>query len=88
MRFPFLGTAGKIFTIIPSMASNSTDGWENLPLYLLYSVQGLVISGGNMLISLSIIRYEALRTSKEYLVMLSLSLADTCTLGGFLVAGK
>ena len=67
--------------------SNLTDGWENLPAYLSYSVQGFVIGSSNMLIALSILRYEALRTSKEYLIMLGLSLADSFNMSGFLAAG-
>ena len=69
------------------MAQNVTDGWENLPAYISYSIQGFLIGSGNLLIVLCILRYEALRSNKEYIIMMALSLADTINMTGFLTAG-
>ena len=59
----------------------------NLPSYMAYTLGGAVIGSSNMIILLSIAKYEALRTSKTYVLIMALSLADASNMLAFVTAG-
>ena len=67
--------------------SSSLPGIENFPVYIVYSVGGIIIGASNMLIFSSIARYEALRTNKVYVLIMAQSLADSTHMLAFTTAG-
>ena len=64
------------------------DGWGSLWQYIAYMIEGLTIGGSNLFIVIVILRFFALRSAKEYLIVGGLSLADACYLIGYLLAGE
>lgn len=69
-------------------ASADERGWEFLWYFVATLIQGLVVGGSNLFIVLVILRFKALRQAKEYLVIMSLSLADGIHMIGFIAAGR
>ena len=69
---------------------NSTSieiGWDKLPIYIIWSLEFVAIGVPNLLIVLAIVRHQALRDRKEYIIILGLCLADFIYVGSFFVAG-
>ena len=74
------------------MANNSTewsyDDWQMLWVSTTYGAQGVVIGISNLFIVFVVLRFKALREAKEYLVIMSLSLADGCNMLGYALGGN
>ena len=54
--------------------------WDKIWVYIAYVVVGVIVGGTNLFVVFLVLHFKALRTSKEYLVVLSLSLADGCNM--------
>ncbi len=54
---------------------------------ILYIIEGLVIGGSNLIIVITVVRFQALRNNKGYLILMGLSFADTCNMSGYALAG-
>ncbi len=71
------------------MANNTiSNGWSNVPNYIIYICEGVVIGLTNLLIVLVIGYYSALRTRKEYLMIAGQALADGINQIPYLCAGN
>lgn len=62
--------------------------WNNVPWYMIFVLEGCVIGGSNLITAMSVVRYEALRSAKQYIIMMGLAFADFLNMMIFLSAGK
>ncbi len=62
-------------------------GRELEPIYAVWSLELLTSGVTNLLVALAILRRQALRTRKEYLIILGLCFADFTYIGSFFMAG-
>ena len=73
------------------MSDNTTTvlaGRDTLWVYVIWGIQGITMSITNMLIVCAILRYQALRQTKEFVILLGLALADFCQMVGYAIGGK
>ena len=67
---------------------SESDGRENLWLYITYFIQGFVVVICNLIVILSIGRYEALRSRNTFILIMALAIADSITMLGYVTAGN
>ena len=64
------------------------DGWALVPVFMAYIIEGVIVGGTNLFIVIIVLYFKALRGAKEYLVIMSLSLADGCNMFAYIIAGN
>ena len=67
--------------------TNSESYWLFQTIYIVWIVEFMFIGLGNGLIAFALIRYEAIRDRKEYLIIFGLCLADFLNLASYFCAG-
>ena len=68
--------------------TNENNYWQFQMVYIVWITEFLFIGLGNALIAFAIIRYEAIRDRKEYLIIFGLCLADFLSLTSYFCAGS
>ena len=77
-----------MFNNTTEITSVLTTGYNLIWVYVIWICYFFTTSIPNMVIAVTVMRFKALRTRKEYLIVAGLSFADSLNIAGYSGAGK